>query len=109
MGNYLIYPNPTYDFVIVEFIHPYKGKIAELACLAVHENYRNQGRGEELVTHLETLSRNRGLEKIFILTTRTTHWFRERGFDEVSIDALPVERRKLYNMQRNSKVYCKTL
>ena len=90
-------------------LYPYEGKIAELACLAVHENYRNQGRGEELVTHLETLSRNRGLEKIFILTTRTTHWFRERGFDEVSIDALPVERRKLYNMQRNSKVYCKTL
>ena len=90
-------------------LYPYEGKVAELACLAVHENYRNQGRGEELVSHLEILCRQRGLEKLFILTTRTTHWFIERGFVEVSIDALPVERRKLYNMQRNSKVFSKTL
>ena len=90
-------------------LYPYEGKVAELACLAVHENYRQQGRGEELLGHLEALCRRRGLEKLFILTTRTTHWFLERGFIEVGIDSLPVERRKLYNMQRNSKVFCKTL
>jgi amino-acid N-acetyltransferase len=90
-------------------LYPYEGNVAELACLAVHENYRTQGRGEDLLNHMEKQSRARGIEKLFILTTRAAHWFMERGFVEVNLDALPVERRKLYNMQRNSKVFCKTL
>jgi len=44
-----------------------------------------------------------------VLTTRTEHWFRERGFREVSPDQLPQEKRELYNLQRRSKVLMKLL
>jgi amino-acid N-acetyltransferase len=46
---------------------------------------------------------------LFCLTTRTEHWFLERGFTEQSVDKLPAEKQKLYNFQRNSKVFNKTL
>jgi amino-acid N-acetyltransferase len=47
--------------------------------------------------------------RLFVLTTQTAHWFRERGFEPASIDALPMQRQALYNFQRNSQVYIKTL
>jgi amino-acid N-acetyltransferase len=83
--------------------------MAELACLAVHPDYRNEGRGDLLLTSLETASRQMGVKKLFVLTTQTAHWFIERGFDEVSVEKLPVAKKNLYNLQRNSKVFIKTL
>lgn len=90
-------------------LFPYAENIAELACVAVHRDYRNQGRGEELLQHLEQQCRNRGIERLFILTTRTAHWFQEKGFVEQPLQSLPIERQQLYNYQRNSKVFCKNL
>lgn len=90
-------------------LYPYEEHVAEVACMAVHIDYRDQGRGDQLLQHLEQQCKNKKIEKLFILTTRTAHWFQERGFAKVNIDDLPVERRKLYNYQRNSKVFSKTL
>ncbi len=90
-------------------VYPYEEHVAELACMAVHVDYRDQGRGDQLLHHLEQQCKNKNIDKLFILTTRTAHWFQERGFAKVSIDDLPVERRNLYNYQRNSKVFSKTL
>ncbi|MGB0648079.1 MAG: amino-acid N-acetyltransferase [Bradymonadia bacterium] len=81
----------------------------ELACLAVHPHYRRGGRGDRLLRKIETMALERKLEYLFVLTTKTAHWFIERGFEEVSIDALPSERKDLYNFQRNSKVFQKHL
>jgi len=50
-----------------------------------------------------------GLERLFVLSTQTMHWFRERGYEPAPVDSLPGERRGLYNWQRNSKVFSKTL
>jgi amino-acid N-acetyltransferase len=47
--------------------------------------------------------------KLFVLTTRTAHWFVERGFNEVALDQLPDEKKALYNYERRSKVFMKTL
>ena len=61
---------------------------------------------------LQTMERNAiesGIGKLFVLTTQTAHWFRERGFRKADIDQLPVSKRDLYNYQRNSKVFIKTL
>ena len=44
-----------------------------------------------------------------MLTTQTAHWFMEQGFSEGDLDALPPERQALYNLQRSSKVFRKTL
>ena len=84
-------------------------RVAEIACLAIHEKYQKQGRGDQLFASLEREARRRGLEKVFVLTTHAPHWFLERGFRKAVLDDLPVSRQALYNYQRNSKVLIKTL
>jgi amino-acid N-acetyltransferase len=81
----------------------------ELACLAVNPDYRHGGRGDELLERIEARARVQGLKHLFVLTTRTAHWFRERGFVPSSVDRLPAARASLYNFQRNSKVFEKAL
>ncbi|MFG0720076.1 amino-acid N-acetyltransferase [Pseudomonas sp. GLN_6] len=81
----------------------------ELACLAVNPAYRHGGRGDELLERIEERARAQGLKTLFVLTTRTAHWFRERGFEPSSVDRLPAARASLYNYQRNSQVFEKAL
>lgn len=86
-------------------LHPFSGeKAAELACLVVHPEYRKDGRGDSLLEAINEQAKQQGLEQIFVLTTQTTHWFMERGFEEVSANALPEEKRKQYNVKRQSKI-----
>lgn len=82
---------------------------AELACLAVAHEYRRAGLGDQLLKRLQKRARSMGLSRLFILTTRTAHWFRERGFVEAGPDMLPRQKRELYNYQRRSKVFVKEL
>ena len=84
-------------------------RAGELACLAVHPDFRNQGAGERLLREIETRARRTKLKKLFVLTTRAEHWFIERGFEEATVDVLPGERRALYNLQRRSVVLTKRL
>jgi amino-acid N-acetyltransferase len=91
-------------------LYPYPDDdMAELACLAVHQDYRGGRRGERLLEHIEGLARTQGISRLFVLTTQTAHWFQERGFQPAGLDALPMEKRALYNFQRNSKVFIKPL
>lgn len=78
---------------------------AELACLAVDPLYRDRGYGEAILNHMMTLAKGQGMKKLFVLTTRTAHWFLERGFVERSVTALPAQKKSLYNYQRKSKVF----
>ncbi|MDR2690240.1 MAG: amino-acid N-acetyltransferase [Azoarcus sp.] len=82
---------------------------AELACLAVAPEYRRAGLGEQLLARIERRARLERLERLFVLTTRTAHWFREHGFSETGPEALPRQKRELYNLQRRSKVFVKVL
>ncbi len=91
-------------------LYPYAAEaMGEIACLAVHPEYRNSGRGEALLQRVEAKARDQGIRRIFALSTQTSHWFLERGFRNVPIDALPMEKQKLYNYRRNSKVFIKVL
>jgi len=90
-------------------LYPYAKNTAELACMAVHDDYQKQGRAAELLQHLQNQCANKGIEKLFILTTQTAHWFQEHGFTEDNMKNLPVERKEMYNNQRNSKVFSKPL
>jgi amino-acid N-acetyltransferase len=85
------------------------GSSAEIACVAIDPAYRNGGRGHQVLEWLEQEAARRGLERVFVLSARTMHWFRERGYEPADVDALPDERRGLYNWQRNSKVFVKEL
>ncbi|RMD79947.1 MAG: amino-acid N-acetyltransferase [Gammaproteobacteria bacterium] len=84
-------------------------RAAEIACLAVHPDYRRAGYGSALLARLEEEARGQGLARTFVLTTRGAHWFQERGYRPAGVEALPVARRRLYNWRRGSKVYVKTL
>jgi len=84
-------------------------KMAELACLAIDAQYRGNGRGDKLFNYCQAEAKKLGLKSIFCLTTRTEHWFLERGFKEQSVDILPTEKKKIYNLQRKSKVFVKKL
>jgi len=82
---------------------------AEIACVAIHPEFRGGGRGAKLLQHLERQARALDLSEIYVLTTQTEHWFIERGFTQVDVSELPTSRKSLYNIQRNSRVLRKPL
>ena len=90
-------------------LHPLDENSAEVACVAVHPDYRNGSRGADLLAFLEQKARSHGLHKLFVLTTRTAHWFVEQGFEEVDASTLPKARLEHYNNGRSSKVFQKIL
>lgn len=91
-------------------LYPYpEQKQGELACVVVDPEYRQGQRGDRLLESLQKQARALGIEQLFVLTTHTAHWFLERGFLPAEIDQLPAARRDLYNWQRNSRVFYKTL
>ena len=89
---------------------PFTGeKTAELAALAVNPFYRDGGRGERMLAFAEARARGAGFKSLFVLSTRTTHWFIERGFVEADLARLPERRRSQYNEDRRSKIFVKEL
>lgn len=90
-------------------LYPLSDDAAEVACVAVHPNYRKGNRGADLVTFLEQQARSHGINTLFVLTTRTAHWFVEQGFVEVPAEQLPAKRLASYDNGRNSKVLKKDL
>jgi len=81
----------------------------EMACLVVHPDFRDGGRGEALMNAVADSAREQGLKRLFVLTARTAHWFVERGFVVGTPDDLPATRKEMYNWQRRSKVFIKEL
>ncbi len=88
------------------FIQDHSG---ELACMATHPDYRGNGSAAKLLAHIEKQASKINMKQLFVLTTQTEHWFLEQGFKPSSIEILPQERQKLYNCQRNSKIFVKSL
>jgi amino-acid N-acetyltransferase len=84
-------------------------KMAEMACLTVNPEVQAQGDGERLLKHMEIRARAAGFSQLFVLTTRTAHWFLKRGFVAATIDDLPKDRQHMYNWQRKSMVFVKNL
>ncbi len=84
-------------------------KMAEMACLTVSPDAQAQGDGERMLKHIENRARATGFKKLFVLTTRTAHWFLKRGFVNASVDDLPKDRQNMYNWQRKSLVLIKNL
>ena len=89
-------------------LYPFEDR-GELACLATHPEYRDNDRGELLLSEIEKQAKALQMKAIFVLTTRTAHWFTERGFRPLQVDGLPDGRKQLYNWQRNSKLFEKVL
>ncbi|MEN3374307.1 amino-acid N-acetyltransferase [Dechloromonas sp. ZS-1] len=90
-------------------LYPHSEEEAELACLAVNPDHREWGYGEQLMKRIERRARRIGIKRLFVLTTRTEHWFVERGFKLGTVDDLPAAKKEMYNYQRRSKVLFKPL
>jgi amino-acid N-acetyltransferase len=84
-------------------------EVGELACLAVAQDYQKSGRGDRLLDVMEKKAKQLGLTSLCVLSTQTTHWFMEHGYNPAEIADLPMEKQRLYNYQRNAKVFRKTL
>lgn len=82
---------------------------AEIAGVAVDPNYRKSNRGTQVLEFLQDKAKKQGIQQLFVLTTRTAHWFIEHGFSQCDVNDLPQARQALYNYQRNSMVFVKWL
>ena len=85
-----------------------KERLGELAALAVHPDFRREGYGEALMQEIEARARKLKLQELFVLTTKSSHWFLERGFRVATVADLPQQKKALYNYQRKSLVYRKS-
>jgi len=86
-----------------------EAKTAEMAALTVSPEVQGQGDGERVLKRIEHRAKAAGLDSIFVLTTRTTHWFLKRGFVLVDPDWLPEARKRKYNWDRKSQVLVKKI
>lgn len=85
------------------------GESGEIACLAIHKDYRRAARGANLLTYLCEQAEQKGLKQLYVRSTQTMHWFVEKGFNFCTVDELPEQLQLAYNRQRNSKVLFKVL
>jgi len=91
-------------------LYPYpEARTAEMAALTVSPHVQGQGDGERILKRIEQRAKSQGLDSIFVLTTRTMHWFIKRGFVQVDADWLPEARKRKYNWDRRSQVLVKKL
>ena len=91
-------------------LYPYpEARTGEMAALTVSAQVQGQGDGERILKRIEQRARSMGLESIFVLSTRTMHWFIKRGFVQVDPDRLPEARKRKYNWDRRSLVLVKKL
>jgi amino-acid N-acetyltransferase len=91
-------------------LYPYpESQTAEMAALTVSPEVQGQGDGDRLLKRIEQRARSMGLSSLFVLTTRTMHWFIKRGFRQVDPDWLPEARKRKYNWDRRSVVLVKKL
>jgi amino-acid N-acetyltransferase len=91
-------------------LYPYpEARTGEMAALTVSPQVQGQGDGDKILKRVEQRARLMGLDSIFVLTTRTMHWFIKRGFVQVDPDRLPEARKRKYNWDRRSQVLVKKL
>lgn len=109
IGNYTVLEHDGVIFACAA-LYPYpQARTGEMAALTVSPQSQGQGDGERVLKRIEQRARSQGLASIFVLTTRTMHWFLKRGFRQVDPEWLPEARRRKYNWDRRSQVLVKEL
>ncbi len=109
VANYSIIEHDGVIFACAA-LYPYpESRTAEMAALTVSPQSQGQGDGEKILKRIEQRARAMGLDSIFVLTTRTMHWFLKRGFVRADAEWLPEARKRKYNWDRRSMVFVKKL
>lgn len=109
VGNYSIIEHDGVIFGCAALYTYAEKNTAEMAALTVSPQVQGQGDGDKLLKRIEQRAKAQGLDSIFVLTTRTMHWFIKRGFVQVDPDWLPEARKRKYNWDRKSQVLIKKL
>ena len=109
IGNYSVIEHDGVIFGCAA-LYPYpEARTGEMAALTVSPQVQGQGDGERILKRIEQRAKAAGLDSIFVLTTRTMHWFIKRGFAQADPERLPDARKKKYNWDRRSQVLVKKL
>jgi len=106
IGSYHVYTRDE-EILTVGQLHFMEGDSAEICCIAQSQECTDPRKRNAMLGYLERLCVNNGADTIFVLSTQTMQWFREKGFYPAGIDALPPSRRRVYDYSRNSKIYVK--
>jgi amino-acid N-acetyltransferase len=109
IANYTVVEHDGVIFACAA-LYPYpEAKTGEMAALTSSPQSQGQGDGEKILKRIEQRARAMGLTSLFVLTTRTMHWFIKRGFAPVDPEWLPEARKRKYNWDRRSQVFVKYL
>jgi len=110
ISRFFVVIHPEGMIIACAALYPFAGHcVGELACLATHPDYCNRGLASRLLIEVEKQARALGLSRLFVLTTRTAHWFLEKGFVAAALADIPEKKQQLYNYQRNSKIFVKSI
>ncbi|MBU6170035.1 MAG: GNAT family N-acetyltransferase [Verrucomicrobia bacterium] len=93
-------------------LHEYPAEAcAEVACLYVKQAHERRGYGIELVRHVESVAKHRGIPRVFALSNRASDFFIQRlGYSEATLEVLPAARRKQYEESgRDSRILSRNL
>ena len=77
----------------------------EIAAVATDPQYTDLGLGKRIIGCLIEKARKINMRRVFALTTQTQDWFESLGFKEAAVESLPELKRKVYDYNRNSKVF----
>jgi amino-acid N-acetyltransferase len=83
--------------------------LSMMSCLAVHKDYQHQARGQRLFNDMLEKIKRQQIQTLFALSTQTTHWFLERGFQLADVSFLPPSLQPYYDAARNAKVLFKEI
>ncbi len=106
------------DFIVFEIdgavhascaLHVHPEGVGEIAAVAVDSSYSHLGVGPKMIEFLCERAKKMGLNKVFVLTTRTSDWFLGMGFEEGVVSDLPEKKRTAYNYSRNSRIFIKNI
>jgi amino-acid N-acetyltransferase len=109
IGHYTVIEHDGVIFGCAALYAYPEDETGELAALTVSPNVQGQGDGERMLKRIEQRAKIMGLKSIFVLTTRTMHWFIKRGFAVADANNLPDARKRKYNWDRRSQVLVKKL
>ena len=84
-----------------EIIYYAEGTAAEIASFAADKSYRNKGIGSELVREAVKEMCSGDFRLVFALSIGVSHIFTQCGFEQISPEELPEEKRKNYEFQES--------
>ncbi len=103
IDNFIIYETDNMIHGCAALIE-YPEAVGEIAAVAVDQNYVELGIGRRLIRFLVNRALKLKMDKIFLLTTKTSDWFENIGFKKGKLQDLPEDKKNSFNSSRNSNI-----